>query len=234
MITALIVAAGRGVRMGGTLRKQYLTLGGRPVLSTTLKAFDACPHITTLVVVTPEDEIAFCRETIIAQAGLTKEAILVPGGERRQDSVYNGLQRVQKERGAMVLIHDGVRPFVTNDLIEACICGARRWGACIPALDITDTLKQVTPSNTVARTVSREFLRAVQTPQAFELDLIKAAHERARAFGWEGTDDAGLIERMGGKVHLVPGDPANFKITTPEDLERAEFVLSYRRQRDGG
>lgn len=230
MITALIVAAGQGVRMGGALRKQYITIDGHPILASTLKAFDACPRITAIILVVPKEEIAYCQETIVFPIGLAKETILVPGGDRRQDSVYNGLQRVKEKKGAIVLIHDGVRPFVTNELIEACIVGAQRWGACIPALEIADTLKRVTPSGTVERTLSRERLRAIQTPQAFELGLIKAAHERAKEAGWEGTDDAGLVERMGGEVHTVPGDIDNFKITTPQDLRRVEFLLRDRRK----
>lgn len=232
MITALIVAAGQGVRMGGTRRKQYMTIGGRTILELTLKAFDLSPSITNTVLVVPEEEIVFCQEHIVAAADLVKETVLVPGGVRRQDSVYNGLQAVKEEQGAIVLIHDGVRPFVTTAIIEACITGARTWGACIPALEVTDTLKQVSSAGVVETTVSRDALRAVQTPQAFNLGVIKEAHTRALQSGWEGTDDANLVERMGLDVHIVPGDVDNIKITAPGDLQRAEILFNARRGSD--
>ncbi len=232
MITALIVAAGQGVRMGGTQRKQYMTVGGRPILVSTLIAFDACSKITNIVLVVPDEEIPFCKETIVAAAGLKRDPVLVSGGVRRQDSVYNGLQAVKEEEGAIVLIHDGVRPFVTIDMIEACIAGAQRWGACIPALEVTDTLKRVNRDGIVEATLPRNYLRAVQTPQAFRLATIKEAHEVARQSGWLDTDDAGLVERMGGEVHLIPGEIDNIKITTPGDFKRAEFVCRHRRGRD--
>ena len=224
MITALIVAAGQGVRMGGGLRKQYMSVGGRPILETTLKAFGACPQVTHTVLVVPETELAFCRDTIVRDAHLKRETVLVPGGDRRQDSVYNGLRSIEEKEGAIVLIHDGVRPFVTASTIAACISGARRWGACIPALEVNDTLKQIRSDGVVEATLPRERLFLVQTPQAFKLALIKAAHEKALGSAWEATDDAGLVERMGGEVHVIPGDVDNIKITTPDDLKRAEAL----------
>ena len=232
MITALIVAAGQGVRMGGTLRKQYMTIGGRTILELTLKAFDLSPSITNTVLVVPEEEISFCQDHIIAAADLKKETVIVPGGGRRQDSVYNGLQVVKEEKGNIVLIHDGVRPFVTVEIIETCITGVRKWGACIPALEVTDTLKEVSSAGVVEITVARDALWAVQTPQAFSLGVIKEAHERALEFGWEGTDDASLVEMMGLDVHIVPGDVDNIKITTPGDLKRAELLFNARRRSD--
>jgi len=234
MITALIVAAGRGVRMGSTQRKQYMMVGGRSILSSALMAFDACSKITDIVLVVPEKEITFCRETVVAAAGLKRDPVLVSGGVRRQDSVYNGLDAVKDEEGAIVLIHDGVRPFVTIDMIEACIAGAKRWGACVPALEVTDTLKRVNRDGIVETTLPRENLWTVQTPQAFRLATIKKAHELARQSGWLSTDDASLVERMGGDVHLIPGEIDNIKITTPGDFKRAESVCCHCQGRDAG
>ncbi|MCJ8500595.1 2-C-methyl-D-erythritol 4-phosphate cytidylyltransferase [Desulfatitalea alkaliphila] len=224
MSSALIVAAGRGVRMGADRPKQYLTIGGLPILTRTLRAFDNCERIQQIVVTVPEQEMDRCRREIIAGAGLRREPLLVPGGPRRQDSVFNGLQRMPEEDD-VVLIHDGVRPLVTGELIERCIDAARRWGACIPVVPVTDTLIRVDPQNVIIETVARESLCMAQTPQAFRLSLIRKAHQWARQNAKVATDDASLVEQMGGRVHTIPGDVTNIKITTAEDLQRAEAYL---------
>jgi 2-C-methyl-D-erythritol 4-phosphate cytidylyltransferase len=223
MIAALIVAAGRGVRMGASVRKQYLPLGGLPVLVRTLRAFSSCPQIDRIVLVVPADEIAFCRSELIERFPLHTAAELVAGGARRQDSVCNGLD-ILDEQG-IVLIHDGVRPLVRRGLIEACIEGVRMWDACIPVVKLTDTLKQIDGNDTIERTVPRDRLGMAQTPQGFQLPLIRRAHDLARRHDWEATDDASLVERMGFAVHTIAGSPLNIKITTPEDLRWAEALL---------
>jgi len=225
MITALIVAAGQGARMGGARRKQYMKIGGRPILQWTLKAFDGCRQIDDIVLAVPEDEIEFCRNTIVADAGLHHGVTVVAGGMSRQDSVYNGLKAIENGEGAIVLIHDGVRPFVSGQLIAACISGARHWRACIPAVEVTDTIKQVDDSGIIRGTWPRETLRSIQTPQGFDLKLIKDAHQVALQKGWHVTDDASLVERLGYDVHTIAGDLRNIKITTPDDLQRAEWIL---------
>jgi 2-C-methyl-D-erythritol 4-phosphate cytidylyltransferase len=224
MIAALIVAAGKGVRMGMTLRKQYLPLGGVPILAHTLKAFDACARIEQLVVVVPGEEMAFCRHHIMNKVALRAPVQWVAGGTRRQDSVCNGLEVLSDE--GIVLIHDGVRPLVSSALIASCIEGAQRWKACIPVVKVTDTLKAIDGQDNVLKTVSRQGLGMAQTPQGFEVSLIKQAHRAARLNGWEATDDASLIERAGGKVHTIAGSPVNIKITIPEDLRWAEAMLA--------
>ncbi len=223
-VAALIVAAGRGVRMGSSQRKQYLLLSGRPILSHTIERFGACGEVDQIVVTVPADEIDYCRRQIIPGVKVVKEIRLVPGGNRRQDSVRNGLEALGAD-ARIVLIHDGVRPLVRPELIAACIQGARKWGACIPALQVTDTLKQVDAAGAIARTVAREGLYAAQTPQAFQTDLILQAHRRALQEGWQATDDASLAERMGVAVHIIPGARSNIKITTPEDLRWAEMLI---------
>ena len=225
MITALIVAAGQGVRMGTAQRKQYLTLCGRPILAHTLRAFDSCAQVAQIVLVVPESEIDYCRRDIVPTAGLRHDPLLVPGGARRQDSVYRGLQCITAPDD-VVLIHDGVRPLVTHQLIERCIEGARQWGACIPVVPVTDTLKRIDARGAVAATVPREALCMAQTPQAFHLSLIKRAHQWAREHEMEATDDASLVERMGTPVHTIAGLPTNIKITSPMDLRRAEAYFS--------
>jgi len=221
MIAALIVAAGQGVRMGSTLRKQYLPLAGRPVLAYTLEAFDACARVDRIILALPEAQMDYCRREVLASLSLRCTPLLVAGGSRRQDSVSNALDAISEQEG-IVLIHDGVRPLVSGALIEACIEGARRWDACIPVVPVTDTLKQIDAGGAIKGTIPRNALGMAQTPQAFRLSLIRQAYRLAHEHGLEATDDASLVEQMGVAVHSIPGSPTNIKITTPMDLQRAE------------
>jgi 2-C-methyl-D-erythritol 4-phosphate cytidylyltransferase len=230
MIYAIVVAAGKGVRMQARRRKQYLQIGRHPILLHTLQAFGRCRSVDRLIVVVPPDDIEHCRDHILSPARLDSHVVLLAGGARRQDSVCNGLDAISEEEG-IVLIHDGVRPLVTDALIEACIEGAQRWGACIPAVSAVDTPKQVR-DGVVERSISRDNLYFAQTPQAFELSLIRRAHDEARVKKWSVTDDAALVERMGGRVHIVSGLRENIKITTPQDLSLAEYYLSCRGRND--
>ena len=227
MISALIVAAGRGSRMGSAQRKQYLHLLGLPILVRTLQAFDRCIDIQRILVAVPQSEIDVCKKEIIPAADLNNEVILIAGGKRRQDSVFNGLEFLGPEKG-LVLIHDGVRPLVPVALIEACIRGAAQWGACIPAIMPVDTPKQINDLGIITQTVAREHLRMAQTPQAFSLPLIYRAHKKARELDLQATDDASLVEALGIAVHVIDGWRENIKITTPEDLAYAEALLKLR------
>lgn len=227
MNRAIIVAAGQGLRMGAGRRKQFLLLAGRPILAHTLCAFDNCRVIDQIILVIPAEETAFCQKNIIEPAGLIDKVTLVAGGRRRQDSVFNGIESIGDNEG-IVLIHDGVRPLVTCALIEACIQGSKERGSCIPALLPVDTLKMVNGNGVVTRTIDRGSLRMVQTPQAFQLPIIRTAHQQAKNKGWEATDDASLVERIGLDVHIIQGVQENFKITTAGDLALAEFYLSQR------
>ncbi len=228
MIAAIIVAAGRGLRMGASQRKQYLHLDGQPILSRTLKVFDGSHALDRLFLVVPEDEKDYCRQEIVGPARLTTAVTVVTGGRRRQDSVFNGLKAIEDPK-AMVLIHDGVRPLLSEELIVSCVAGAERWGACIPALPVIDTLKETDGSGRIRKTVVREGLYAAQTPQAFKLSIILDAHEAGQAEGRQATDDASLVEAMGRPVHIIPGERENIKITTAEDLELARAYLCARR-----
>lgn len=227
MIAALIVAAGQGIRMGATQRKQYLALAGQPILVHTLKAFDASPDVERIVLAVPGEEIEYCRQCIVADARISTDILLLPGGARRQDSVRKGLQCLDDDQG-IVLIHDGVRPLVSPRLIAACIQGVQRWEACIPAVEVSDTLKQTDTAGVINRTVPRVGLQMAQTPQGFRLALIREAHRRALQEGWQATDDASLAERMGVAVHTIPGERTNIKITTPDDLRWAEIFCASR------
>lgn len=225
MITALIVAAGQGLRMGTDRPKQYLSLDGQAILVRTLRAFDRNARVRQIVLVIAQTETDFCRKQILAAADLNNAVKLVAGGRRRQDSVYNGLRSLDSPAERIVLIHDGVRPLVSQDLIDACIDGAMKWGACIPALPPVDTPKLVNDQGIIDSTVPRASLRMAQTPQAFRLDLILRAHAQARRSGLVATDDASLVEAMGMDVHVIAGRRENIKITTPEDLAVAEMLL---------
>jgi len=228
MISALIVAAGQGRRMGSARRKQYLPLSGRPILTRTLQAFDMCSRVQQIIVVVPPSEIGFCESEIVPAAGLDKKVKLIAGGNRRQDSVFNGLESIGEQAG-VVLIHDGVRPLVSAALIDACIQGAEQWGACIPVLSSVETPKLINKRGIVAQTVPRDQLGLAQTPQAFQLALIRQAHAEAKRRGFEATDDASLAEAAGIDVHVISGLRENIKITTPEDLALAEILLERMR-----
>ena len=228
MVTAIIVAAGKGVRMQGSLRKQYLPLAGLPILAHTLTVLAECELVGQIYLVIPQDDFDFCRERILNRIKLAATVNLVAGGARRQESVYRGLQ--QLDPGCrIVVIHDGVRPFVQHDQITACINGAQKFGACILGIPAYDTLKQVDKSENIVNTITRDAIWLAQTPQAFRYDLVKKAHDQARLDGYQGTDDASLVERLGATVKIIRGSRSNIKITTKEDLEIARALLEYAR-----
>ncbi len=224
MISGIIVAGGSGVRMKAAVRKQYLPLGGRPVLAYSLIHFSRCIEIDDIFLVVPASDVDRCREAVLSPLDLQKPVALVPGGPTRQDSVYNGLRAAAGGR-RMVVIHDGVRPFTPPDLISACIAGAEEREACIAGEPVADTLKRADENGDILETIDRRGVWRAQTPQAFAYDLIRDAHEAARRDGFQGTDDAALVERLGKRVRMVPGSRWNIKITTPADLRLAGAVL---------
>ena len=228
---AVIVAAGKGVRMGNGVRKQYRILGDRPVLARTLSLFHKRPEIDNIVLVVPEADRSFCRNMIIEPSHLEEKTELVSGGSCRQESVYNGLQAAGGDC-SIVLIHDAVRPFASARLIAESMAGAVKYGACIAAVRARDTLK-VVRNNTIRQTLSRDEVWMAQTPQAFQYDIIMKAHETAREKRFKGTDDAALVEHSGIEVHVIEGDARNIKITLPEDLEIAEALLGARKKGKG-
>ena len=220
---AVVPAAGSSSRMGQD--KLLLPLDGTPVILRTLRALEDCPHIAEIVVVTREDLIVpisgLCRE-----AGLTKVAKVVRGGKTRKESVLAGLGGLS--RGIdLAAIHDGARPLVSQAVLEAVIRRAAECGAAAPAVPVKDTVKRAR-DGLVAATLDRSELRAVQTPQVFQTDLIKTALARALAEGAELTDDCAAVERLGIGVALTEGDYCNLKLTTPEDLAVAEALLAWR------
>jgi len=223
MVSAVIVAAGKGIRMKDNVRKQYLPLAGRPILAHSLTLFEECNLINKIILVIPEDDFDFCRKRILPTRS-KKTVRLVPGGESRQDSVYNGLLAADENTG-VVVIHDGVRPFIRIKILELCISEAKEMGACILGIPVQDTVKQVESSGHIIKTLARDTLWLAQTPQAFQYEIIKKAHENARVKGYAGTDDAFLVEQMGKHVKIIKGSKNNIKITTREDLRLAEVML---------
>lgn len=224
MNIALIVAGGSGQRMKTAQRKQYLDIGGKSVIAHTILAFEECRKIDGIVLVLPPEDISMVSQLVLPELKLDKPVQLVPGGQLRQDSVYNGLQHIAPPC-EMVVIHDGVRPFVSPDQITTCIAGARESGACILGIPAFDTLKRVTVDGNIEATLNRRSIWLAQTPQVFRIDLIKEAHQRARKDNILGTDDAALVERMGIKVKILPGTRRNIKITTQEDLEFSKAII---------
>ena len=224
-VAALIVAAGQGTRMGTQARKQYMMLRNRPVLAHTLLTFEKCNAVEETFLVVPRGDDPYCKKEIIEPLRPIKPIHLISGGVTRQESVYNGLKAIDESIG-IVVIHDGVRPLVTIDQITQCVKVAKKYGGCILAVPASDTLKTVDKHDRVILTMNRQMVRMSQTPQAFHYDIIMGAHKASQKEAYVGTDDAELVERFGKVVKVIPGDPCNIKITTPEDLKIAEALLT--------
>ncbi|MCU0599031.1 MAG: 2-C-methyl-D-erythritol 4-phosphate cytidylyltransferase [Desulfobacterales bacterium] len=225
MASAIVAAGGKGIRMSSDVRKQYLNIGGMPILSRTILAVDRCPAVEKIYLVVPGHDLEFCERFVLAPIHCRSQIRLVPGGRTRQESVYNGLSAADNKTG-VVLIHDGVRPFVTKDLIGRCLQEAEIGGACILGIPLKDTLKSCDGQGNITGTIERGALWQAQTPQAFQFHLIYKAHEHALSNGIQATDDASLLESMGQPVKVITGSTHNIKITTPEDLVLARALLS--------
>ncbi len=225
-VTALIPAAGMGKRMGAGMNKQYLLLCGKPILAHTLEVFEKAPFVDEVYLIVPEDEISYCRENVVERFGFSKVSKIVSGGSERQHSVLNGLRAIRSPgaHDSVVVIHDGVRPFLSSSVLRDSIEAARLHDGALVAVPVKDTVK-VVRDGVVLETPPRNSLWLAQTPQAFRYGIIRDAHERAAMDGWLGTDDSSLVERLGKSVRIVAGEYGNFKITTPEDLILAEAFL---------
>ena len=224
-VIALVPAAGMGKRMGAQINKQYLLLAGKPIVAHTLQVLEDAPYIDDIYVIVPEAEIPYCREHVVERYGFTKVLGIVAGGPERQHSVMNGLLALTgTDDDDVILIHDGVRPFISLSILEKSVETARKRDGALVAVPVKDTVKIVV-GGVVRETPVRETLWLAQTPQAFRYSIIMAAHQIAAAERYLGTDDASLVEWMGKDVHIVLGDYRNIKITTPEDLVMAEAFL---------
>ena len=226
---AVILGGGSGQRMGTGINKIFLPLRGVPAIVRAIAPFSGL--CAGAVVVARRDEVEQMK-ALTARYGLDGFVLKVTaGGETRQDSVKNGLDALPKD-GEMALIHDGARALVTEDVIRRAMESAELNDSGVAAVPVTDTVKRADSKGRVLETLDREALFAMQTPQAFKLDLIRAAHARAREDGFIATDDAALLEHAGFQVFLSKGDKENLKLTTPADLAFAEAILTLRRERE--
>jgi 2-C-methyl-D-erythritol 4-phosphate cytidylyltransferase len=226
-VGVVIVAAGSGTRIGGDTPKQFLEIAGVPMLLRSIRPFARHPSVAHVVVVLRAADAAAPPAWLIPHAG--EMLSLVAGGAERSDSVAAGIAALPPAC-SVVLVHDAARPFVDAALIDRIVDAARAGDAVVPALAVTDTIKEMDAADParIARTVPREQLRTVQTPQGFPRRLLEDAHAGARRDGRRGTDDAALVEQAGGTVRIVPGDARNVKVTTAADLELAEYFARRR------
>jgi 2-C-methyl-D-erythritol 4-phosphate cytidylyltransferase len=223
LTSVIIPAAGLGRRMNASVSKQYLQLNGKPILAHTLDAFEKCPLIDEIVLVINPDELELCQEQVIGAYSYTKIK-LVAGGDTRQESVYAGLKAVNP-RTRIVLIHDGARPLIRQSVIRKSIEETLKHRATVVGVPAKNTIKVINEDGFVEDTPDRNYLVEIQTPQTFDYDLIKEAHQKALESGVVGTDDAFLVEWLKIPVKIVAGDYTNIKITTPEDLTIAESII---------
>lgn len=222
--SVIIVAAGSGKRMKSAIAKQYIELKGRTILSYTVETFEKSDYIDEIILVTSSEAIDYVNENIVQKYNFKKVKAVVEGGKERQDSVYNGLKNVSNDCD-VVLIHDGVRPFVGDSYIAKLESIAMEFGACVLGAPVKDTIKVCNSEGYITDTPERSTLWLAQTPQCFKYDIIMKAYEKAYNEGYTGTDDSMLVEKTGVKVKMVEGDYNNIKITTPEDLYIGEVIL---------
>ena len=224
-ITAIVLAAGQGKRMHSKIQKQFLEIQDHPVLYYSLKCFQDSPVINDIILVTQSDMICYCKDEIVDHYSFTKVSDVIAGGKERYDSVYQGLLACTDTD--YVFIHDGARPFITEEILKRGLAGVRETGACVVGMPSKDTVKLSDEDGFVSTTPERKQVWAIQTPQIFSYALIRKAHESIRKKDMSMiTDDAMVVEQESGvKVRLVEGSYQNIKITTPEDLDVAEVFL---------
>lgn len=223
---AIVLAAGRGTRMQSRVQKQYLLIKGRPVLYYSLYQFQNCPFIDEVILVTGGKEVSYCREKIVEKYNFSKVKEIIPGGEQRYHSVYEGIKRISD--CSYVFIHDGARPFIDQALLTRTYEAVKKYQACVAGMPVKDTIKISDSDGFAQSTPARNLVWSIQTPQVFRFPLIKEAYEKILQGDCVNiTDDAMVMETAGDrKVKLVEGSYVNIKITTPEDLKIAEAFCS--------
>lgn len=222
MVSAIILAGGRGKRIGGNISKQFILINEKPILYYTIKSFLECNEIDEIVLVLPKDEIEYCKKEVLDKYSL-KVNNIVEGGKERQDSVYNGLKSLRKTD--IVVIHDGARPFPSKYVINKGIEYAVKYGAAAPGVIPKDTIKVRGENSFSKETLNRSELVSVQTPQVFRWDIIRECHEKIKEDKLIVTDDTMVVEQYGYEVYIYDGEYENIKITTPEDLLLAEYIV---------
>lgn len=223
-VNVVIVAAGKGTRLQSELPKPFLSVAGKPILVHTLRRFVPIEAVRRIVVVVAAEREALCQEVLHTHGPWPQPMTVVHGGAERQDSVRNGLAALEPQC-EIVVIHDAARPFISVEAIQCSINAAAEVGSAVVATPVRDTIKRADAQHTIRETVSRHNLWLAQTPQTFQVEVIRAAHRWAQQRDIAGTDDATLVEQMGRPVRIVPGGALNFKITTPDDLALAQAVL---------
>ena len=224
MISAIILAGGKGKRMRSAISKQFIDIKGKPIIYYTLKKFSENKKIDNIIVVLPEDEVKYFKENILKKYELRINKIVI-GGKERQDSVYNALKSLKNSSTDIVLIHDGARPFISERIINEGIKFAEIYGADAPGVMPKDTIKVKNEKNFSVDTPNRANLVSIQTPQVFKFDEILECHEKIRYNGEKVTDDTMVVEKYGYSVYLYDGEYTNIKVTTPEDLILAERLI---------
>jgi len=223
-VTAIIPAAGKGKRMGGSVSKQFLSINGKPILIHTLERINSIKLIDEIILVLSEEKVEWGEKKIKEKYRIAKVRKVVKGGEKRQDSVYAGLKEVD-EKSDVIVVHDGVRPFFSSLLIPKAIQFLKRYDGVIEALPLYDTIKEVDNDKVILKTLERERLYRVQTPQIFHHSILKKAFAHAFKKGLWATDEAGLVEKIGGKIKVLKGSQYNIKITNPEDMVFAKAIF---------
>ncbi len=224
-VAALILAAGKGERMGAKKAKLFLLLKDRPVIVHTLFRFEQCPLIDDIFLVLSQGMIKYFDENISRKYGFKKLAKVVAGGRKRQDSAKKGFNAI-KAGYDLVMVHDGARPFVSPGILQEAVHKTAKYGATLVAVPVKDTIKMVSSQGEIVQTLNRSRLWAAQTPQTFTHSLLKKAFQKAREDNFCGTDEASLVERIGVGIKIVEGSYDNIKITTPEDLSVGEMILN--------
>lgn len=222
--SAIVVAAGKGKRMGTDINKQFINIKDKPILVYTLETFSKCDDIDEIILVVSDECIDFCKNDILYKYNIQKSIKLVSGGHERQDSVYNGLKAVSTDTD-IVLVHDGVRPFVDEQSVKKIVQSSCENAGCVLAVPVKDTIKIVNSSGFIDSTPERNSLWAVQTPQGFKYNILMEAYKKAFEDKFVSTDDSALVERLGYKIKLEQGSYRNIKITTKEDLVIAESMI---------
>ncbi|MFZ5515710.1 MAG: 2-C-methyl-D-erythritol 4-phosphate cytidylyltransferase [Candidatus Zhuqueibacterota bacterium] len=223
-LCAIIAAGGRGLRMKSAVNKQFIEIEKKPIIAHTLEIFERNAHVDYIIPVVPEDWLLYFAENVVDTYSFAKINKIVIGGQSRQESVFAGLKSLEAEI-THIVIHDAVRPFLDQSSLNEIVATGERTGAAILAMPVSDTLKQV-QNGIVEKTLDRSAIWRVQTPQMFERMVIVRAYQKAFEDGVWATDDASLVERLGYKVHIVEGRASNIKITTPDDLLLATYILT--------
>ena len=229
-IVVIVPAAGLGKRFDSSVRKTFATLDGIPLLAHTLKRLNREPLITDIIPVLRGQDTKTGLE-IAEKHKLDKVRWIAAGGPERQDSIYNGMRLLEEMGGGvapdtLILVHDGARPVIPKGTIHRLISAVEGIDGAAPGVPAKETLKSVDQDGIITSTVDREKIRAIQTPQIFPFSVLKKAYEKAFKDGFYGTDDAALVERIGGKIKIIPGSPLNIKVTTPEDLHLVEYIIA--------